>query len=147
MKTSKIYTLTLIALACTVTASQSGAQKVYRCGSVYSQTPCEGAVTLDVNDSRTAAQKREADQLIEREAKAAKGMEARRIQEEKQVAARDAAARKETEQRKLAESRAAAAAQKPPEHHLKPAKKGKKEPEFFTAGVEKPAPEKKPIKP
>ena len=107
------------------------AQKVYRCGTVYSQTPCEGAVTVDVNDSRTQAQQREAEQAAQRDGKSANTLETRRLQEEKQVAARDAAARKEVEQRRLAEKRAAAEEEKAAAHHAKPPKKARRHLNFL----------------
>jgi hypothetical protein len=134
MKTTKNYiSAAIVLLACFLLAQSAFAQKVYRCGSVYSQTPCEGAITVDVNDSRTAAQKKEAESAIMRDEKTAKAMETNRIKQEKQRAAQNYAAQKETAQRKLAAEKAAEG--KHPEHHIKKPKKGTKEPEFFTAAT------------
>ena len=136
MKTHSINALLLcVALAGSLCTPHAAAQKVYRCGSVYSQTPCKGAITVDVNDSRTPEQKQEADQAIERDAETARSMEAERIKKEKQIAAEEAAARKVTEKRKLDAQREAQT--RHPPHHLKPPKKSRKQPEFFTAAGKK----------
>lgn len=138
--------LTFSLLLCAA-APEAWAQKVYRCGSTYSQTPCEGAVALDVDDSRTALQKRDTDQAAKRDAKIAKSMESERAKEEKQVATQDAAARKEAQARQLAEKRALAAQEKPAAHHTQKTKKGGKEPEYFVAAIKDKPLEKKPAKP
>lgn len=146
MKTTKIYIPAAIALlACYLLAPSAFAQKVYRCGSVYSQTPCDGATTVDVNDSRTAAQKKDAESAVVRDTQTAKTMETERVKQEKQLAAQNAATQKEAAQRKLAVEKAAE--EKHPEHHIKKPKKGPKEPEFFTAAAGKKETEKKSEKP
>jgi hypothetical protein len=146
MKTTKNHIPAAIALlVCCLLAPSAFAQKVYRCGSVYSQTPCEGATTVDVNDSRTAAQKKEAESAIARDEKTAKAMETNRVKQEKQLAAQNSAAQKETTQRKLTVEQAAE--EKHPAHHIKKPKKGTKEPEFFTAATGKKEAEKKSDKP
>lgn len=147
MKTPTLFAIATLAAACCCASSPAWAQKVYRCGSVYSQTPCEGAVSLDVNDSRTPAQQRESEQVARRDGKSADTLEKRRLQEEKQIAAQDAAARKEAGQRQLAEKQASAAQEKSVAHPVKRSKKGKKEPAFFTASVEKAPVDKKSAKP
>ena len=38
----------------------ANAQKTYRCGNSYSQTPCTDGKTVDVTDSRTADQQKQA---------------------------------------------------------------------------------------
>jgi hypothetical protein len=70
------------------------AQTVYRCGSSYSQTPCQGAVAIDADDSRSAAQKASADATIRRDGQIANSMEKARLKDEKGAAAREATARK-----------------------------------------------------
>jgi hypothetical protein len=136
----------LAGLACNVYAPKALAQTVYRCGSTYSQTPCKGAVTLDVNDGRTAAQRHEAQKIIDHDKKAAKALETERLQQEKKIAAQDAAVRKEAEKRKLAAQGTVEPVQ--PGHQIqKKPKKGPKEPEFFTAATGKKVPEKKSEKP
>jgi hypothetical protein len=67
---------------------------VYRCGSSYSQTPCQGAVTVDADDSRSAAQKAASDATIRRDGQFAASMEKARLKEEKEAAVRDVTARK-----------------------------------------------------
>ena len=139
MKSTQSALLTILAgLACSTLAPQALAQAVYRCGSTYSQTPCKGAVTLDINDGRTDAQRHEARKIIERDKKAAKSLETERIQQEKKVAAQDAAARKEGEKSKTAAHGTAQAV--PPGHQTKKKpKKGPKQPEYFTATAKKEA--------
>jgi hypothetical protein len=48
-------------------AGMTGAegQLVYRCGSQYSQTPCPQATAIDVSDSRTEAQRADAQRVAE----------------------------------------------------------------------------------
>jgi hypothetical protein len=133
MKRIQTALLPLLAgLAFSVLAPQALAQAVYRCGSTYSQTPCKGAVTLDVNDGRTAAQRHEAQKTIERNKLAAKALATERLQQEKKIAVQDAAARKEAKKRKMAAQGAAEAVQPGQQIQKKP-KKHPKEAELFTA--------------
>jgi len=117
-----------IATCATLTGAE--AQKVYKCGSVYSQTPCNDATTLDSGDSRTPAQKAQADANTARTAAAANQMEKERRAQEK----RDLVA--QTALNAPPKSKAGADA-KPPKPASK--KKKKKEPEFFTAQAPKAA--------
>jgi hypothetical protein len=102
MKTTQATLLAILTgLTCGMAMPQAWAQMVYRCGSNYSQTPCKGAVTVDISDGRTAAQRHEAQKIMERNRKAAKVLETERLQQKKKAAAQDASARKEAEKRKL----------------------------------------------
>jgi hypothetical protein len=69
-------------------------QTVYRCGTHYSQTPCEGAIAVKADDARSAAQKVESEKVIERDGRTANAMEKARLKEEKERAAYDAKLRK-----------------------------------------------------
>jgi len=41
-------------------AASAGAAPIYRCGTVYTQTPCEGGSVVEATDGRSAAQRAEA---------------------------------------------------------------------------------------
>lgn len=105
-----------------VCAMNTGAwgQKIYRCGTAYSQTPCADAVAVDVTDSRSKAQKAQADAMTRRDAATADTLEKNRLQDEAQAQADSQAERHKN-------SKAASAVAR------KSTKKKKKEPDYFTA--------------
>lgn len=107
--------------ACAVCTGAWG-QKVYRCGTSYSQTPCAGAVSVEVDDARSPLQKAQADQAITRDVAAANTLEKARLKEEARIQAQNIppphSGKTQTAKAK-AKSRA----------------KKKKTPEFFTAKV------------
>lgn len=78
----------LMALCWFLPASFSHGQTIYRCGNSYSQSPCPGAASLDVADTRTAAQKAEADAATAAAARSAAIMEKERLARERGVPAR-----------------------------------------------------------
>lgn len=124
-------------LACCL-SSYATAQTVYRCGNSYGQTPCADGVPLNVNDSRSAAQKAEAEKIAARDAATARGMEKERLRQE---ALADKAA---VAAPKTAAPAAKTPTEKSPTANGKKSKKSKKknkDPEFFTAKI---APAKKP---
>jgi len=134
MKISRIATL-LIA-TCAVSTGAMAQKTIYRCGSSYSQVPCEGAVSVDAQDARTRADKAAADKATQRDMKQANAMEKTRVKEEKDAISQAQAAAKTS----------AKASAKPPEKSdasegdkKQSNKPKKKEPEFFTAkaGAEK----------
>lgn len=57
--------------------------RVYKCGSTYSQFPCQGGETLKVNDIRSGAQKIQSDRSIASDKKIADNMEKNRLRQEK----------------------------------------------------------------
>jgi hypothetical protein len=59
-------------------------QNVYKCGSVYSQSPCPGGVAIDANDSRTPAEKAQRDALTAQTSRSAEQMEKERLVQEQQ---------------------------------------------------------------
>ena len=61
----------------------AGAQTTYRCGNSYSQQPCPGGTVVDTADPRTSAQKTQAEQATQRDAKLASELEKSRLQKEK----------------------------------------------------------------
>ncbi len=96
------------------------AQKVYKCGSSYSQIPCPDGVTVEAEDARTKAQKSAATQNSKSQARQAEALEKERLKDEAQARAADQALAKAHSNKTPADS--------------KPATKKKgKEPEYFTA--------------
>lgn len=64
------------------------AQNVYKCGGSYSQTPCAGGSTLNIEDARTPAQKQQTDAATRGDAKLAQSLEKDRVAQEKMALAR-----------------------------------------------------------
>lgn len=82
-----VLTSLLLALA----GADAAAQKVYRCGPdgrEYSQAPCPAGRELDVSDTRSEAQRREAREAAAGEARLAKDLQAERREREREAAAR-----------------------------------------------------------
>ena len=67
-------------------AGTAAAQQVYRCGSNYSQQPCPGGTTVQVEDTRSQADAKRADAETKRQAKAADALEKERLQQEAKAA-------------------------------------------------------------
>ena len=111
--------LLLLSLCALSTGAQS--QTIYRCGSRYSQVPCEGAVEINAQDARTAAQKTASVKAIARDGLTAETLEKTRLQAEKQRADQDL---------KLlqAQVKASKVAQKPSAKPVKTEKKNQAEP-------------------
>jgi hypothetical protein len=81
MQRTSLNTIFLIA-ACALSTGAT-AQNTYKCGDTYSQVPCPGAKVIDATDSRTPAQKTQADLATGRVARTADAMEKARLQQEK----------------------------------------------------------------
>ena len=103
------------------------AQTVYRCGNVYSQTPCAGGVALDASDTRTPAQKAQADAAATQAAKSAGKMEKDRIALERANASKPP--------QKLTKPSQTAKNGKSEDAAKNSTGKKKKEPEYFTAAA------------
>ena len=73
---------TAILLAVCAATAQAQSQPVYLCGNSYSQQPCPGAATVEVDDSRSAAQQDQTGAAVQRDMKAAKALEESRLKEE-----------------------------------------------------------------
>jgi hypothetical protein len=74
-------------------STSATAQKGYKCGDSYSQTPCPGAVRIETADPRTNAQKKQTDSAAIRDAKSAETLQKARLQQEgKDLAANSSAA-------------------------------------------------------
>ena len=119
--------IAMLLLGTTTLVSNVSGQTIYKCGNAYSQSPCPGAVTVDTNDSRTPAQKAQADAMTAQAAKSADKMEKERVALEK--------ARVGKAPRKASKTSQIAGGDKPGDGSKTSAKKKKKEPEFFTAAV------------
>jgi hypothetical protein len=78
----KIQAAALMCLAALGSTAPAAAQNIYRCGSTYSQQPCEGGKLVAASDSRSAGQKAQTDQAAQRDAKSAETMEKARLKEE-----------------------------------------------------------------
>jgi hypothetical protein len=66
------------------------AENVYKCGTTYSQSPCPGGKQVNVDDSRDPQQKKLKDDITQRDAELARGMEKDRLTNEKALRAADA---------------------------------------------------------
>ncbi len=151
MKNISFLTIILIAIY-SVSTGASG-QNVYRCGSSYSQKPCPDAVVVDVEDTRSKAQKAQADANTRRETAQVQAIEKTREKEDAQqraAQAKLAAAEQKKSSPKnkktggssdAADDSAAKAKSSKSASKTKPMKK---EPEFFVArtpaDTAKPAP-------
>ncbi len=81
MKINTIFATVFIA-ACAI-CTDASAQKVYKCGASYSQTPCPDAVTIHAEDTRSQAQQIDSKKVIARDVAAANAVEKARLKEEK----------------------------------------------------------------
>lgn len=129
--------IVFIPLAAATTATMG--QKIYRCGSEYSQVPCSNGVVVEADDPRSSAQKAKSDAMIQRNAAAAQTMETSRLKEES--ALRSASTGRITSSNKKKHKAAQHAANttiaSDTDNEEKKEKKAskKKEPDFFTARV------------
>ena len=136
----KLQLFALFFIATWAGSTWTAGTNVYKCGSTYSQTPCEGAVAVQVNDARSKEQKSQSDATIVQQGKTAQAMEKARLKDEAQAIAHN----------KPAKSTAKPAAKAPAEPKndtltagtAKKTKGKKKEPEFFTAKEAVPAKKK-----
>lgn len=103
------------------------AQQVYRCGSTYSQVPCDGGTAVKVDDSRSAAQAAGRTADTKREAKAADAMEKAREQQEARAATATVVQHTKPEPPAT------------PTDKAQTKKKRGKKPDYFTAVAPKPA--------
>ncbi len=123
------YKYALILIAASALSTGAMAQKIYKCGSSYSQIPCPDGVALQAGDARSAAQKTAADKTTREQAAQAKELEKTRLKDDAQAAAASKPVKVAKAEDKPAKDKAATAK-----------KKKSKETEYFTA---KGAPEPK----
>ena len=123
---SHLVLLAVLVLAGSTLGPSALGQQVYKCGSTYSQKPCAGALTVDVTDTRTRAQKAQTDAAAVQSAKLADQLEKERLALEKASAAKPP----KTEPRKKKASATGAAAASAAKAGTKPKKLP---PEYFVA--------------
>ncbi len=142
MKAWTTLSAVFITLAAATTAAMG--QKIYRCGSEYSQVPCSNAVVVEADDPRSTAQKVQSDAMIQRNAAAAKAMETTRLKEEATLRSESADPKESAKKKKPKASQRAASTATAAQPSTtgdgndgKKAKKSskKKESDFFTARV------------
>ena len=137
----KLPLIALFLIAGWATNTWATGTNVYKCGSTYSQTPCEAAVPVRVDDDRSPAQKSQADAIAQQQARTADAMEKTRVKE-------DSLARTEAVKLHQAQAKAKAKAEITPKKSAQVAqdtensvvlsapagkRKSKKAPEYFTA--------------
>ncbi|MDZ7893267.1 MAG: hypothetical protein U5L73_16140 [Rhodoferax sp.] len=128
------FAFAIVFAALTATGTTAQAQKVYKCGNTYSQTPCGDGKTLDTSTpdaSTDIARKQTVDKENKRQLAAAKALEKERLATEAEVRKRHALEAKVLEQEKARTAKGAG----------KDNTKKKEGPQFFTA---KPVPPAKP---
>ena len=81
------WLVTLLLIAISPYSHWARAEKVYKCGSTYSQTPCPGSTTLELDDTRDPAEKKRMDAQTRRDAELARDMEQNRLANEAALAA------------------------------------------------------------
>ncbi len=139
----KAATLATFLIASCAFSTGAWGQNVYRCGSTYSQIPCNGAVSVEVDDTRSRQQKVQADQATARDVASANALEKVRLKEEAQAlepnpSGAKSSKAKTSKSRTKPKSDDQAADTKVPTASDKAKKaktKKKKDPEFFTAKV------------
>ena len=136
------YFATIFIAVCAIHTGAS-AQTVYRCGNIYSQTPCGDGKTLETgadapSDAQAQARKKTADAQTKRQTATANMLEKDRLAREAAdsklaESQRKAIEKAQAAERKEAQARAKAAKSEASSNHSKHTKKKGKEPEFFTA--------------
>jgi hypothetical protein len=106
MRQITIFAMLFIAFGAISTGAS--AQKVYRCGNTYSQTPCGDGKTLDTSTpgaSKEIARKQAVDKENKRQVAAAKALEKERLATEAEVKKRHDAEIKALEQEKARQAK------------------------------------------
>ncbi|NDZ14979.1 hypothetical protein C7T35_18665 [Variovorax sp. WS11] len=120
--TSKIAILAMAPCALWASPAAAAGTAAWRCGNTYSDQPCPEGKPLALDDARDATQKRDADRTTREALAAGDRLERERLRQEKAQAGRHPT---------LIDSRPAAP--KPEADSAKKKKKGKKEPDYFSA--------------
>ena len=139
---NKLIAFATVFIALYAISTRASAEEVYRCGSAYSQKPCPEAVVVEVQDSRTPAQKAQADAKTRHETAQVKELDKAHQKEEAQrradnaklaaAQARQAAAKPHASKASAPGVKSAAASAS---KSKKKTAKTKKQPEFFVANV------------
>lgn len=115
-------------------ASAQNAAQTWRCGSTYSDQPCEGGKTVKVNDHRSDDDRRAADAGTRSAQTHADRLERTRLSQEKAAHDRDQRAAREARSAALAERRLAMAEQRERERARKAANEPRKSSMSFSGG-------------
>ncbi len=81
----------ILFIACCAFSTGAFAQKAYRCGNSYSQSPCPGGNAVDTSGSQVRAEAKKSQNEADRSAKAADKMEKSRLAQEKRDRANNGA--------------------------------------------------------
>ena len=129
----QIVTLNAIVLIAIYALSTGAtAQITYKCGDSYSQTPCPGAVVIDIADDRTAEQKLQADLATGRDARIAEAMRKARLDQEKRDLAANTSSPKKVKlekHKKVASKLLSLKRKKQPDHVAVKVSANKKQPQ------------------
>ncbi|WP_097198090.1 MULTISPECIES: hypothetical protein [unclassified Variovorax] len=115
-------------------ASAQNAAQTWRCGSTYSDQPCEGGKTVKVNDHRSDEDRRAADAGTRSTQTQADRLERSRLSLEKAAYDRDQRAAREARSAALAERRLAMAEQREHDRSRKEAGAARKSSMSFSGG-------------
>jgi hypothetical protein len=85
------FILAILFIAVCTFSTGAYAQKVYRCGNTYSQSPCPGGNAVDTSGSQVRAEAKKSQADADRSAKAADKMEKLRLAQEKRDRANNGA--------------------------------------------------------
>ncbi|APW47353.1 hypothetical protein [Rhodoferax antarcticus] len=85
--TQQRWLVALVLIAIGAYSHWARAEKVYKCGTTYSQTPCQGSTTLNVDDTRDPAEKKRMDAQTKRDAELGQDMQQSRLTNEAALAA------------------------------------------------------------
>ena len=110
------------------------AAKTWRCGSTYSDRPCEGGKTVEVDDPRSDADRRAADAAARSASTNADKLERSRLSLEKAAYDRDRQAAREARSAALAERRMALSEQQARERATRAAGDPRKSTMSFSSG-------------
>lgn len=81
------WLLALVLIAIGPYSHWARAEKIYKCGTTYSQIPCSGGTTLEVDDARDPAEKTRMDAQTKANAELARDMQQSRLANEAALAA------------------------------------------------------------
>ena len=133
---TKLRICALFFIAAWAVNTWAAGTNVYKCGSTYSQTPCEGAVAMQVDDARSKEQKSQSEASTVRQGKTANTMEKTRLKEEAQAIAQSK--RTKSSEKSTAKTKADADST----GASKNSKSKNKEPELFLAKESPPSKKK-----
>ncbi|MGJ7496683.1 hypothetical protein ACSFA8_16550 [Variovorax sp. RT4R15] len=109
-KPSTSVAIFLIAICAHLTGvTDAHAAETWRCGNTYTDQPCKGGKAVEVDDSRSEADRRASDAATRRAEVRSVELERTRLKQEKDAADRDRKAAAEAQRNALAERRIASA--------------------------------------